>query len=158
MENTNELMSWKIPEYRKYQRQQKWYAVAVVIMLGLLIYSILTGNFLFAVILIVAGITMAVHDRNDAPEIDFAIQENGIKIGESVYGYDKFDNFWIYYEPSESKMLFFEFKNKVRPRLSIPLENKNPIKVRAILLKFLTENLQRENEPLSEQLSRILKI
>jgi len=64
----------------------------------------------------------------------------------------------MYYEPDEAKTLFFEFKNRVRPRLSIPLENKNPLKIRAILLKYLPEDVERENEPLSEQLSRLLKL
>jgi len=150
--------SWKIPEYREYNRSKKWYIIAIIILIALLFWAIITSNFLFAIILIVAGITFSMHDRKKAQEINFDIQENGITIGEKKYSYNSFTNFWMYYEPDEAKTLFLEFKNKIRPRLSIPLLNKNPLKIRAILLKYLPEDIEKENEPLSEQLSRLLKI
>ena len=64
----------------------------------------------------------------------------------------------MYYEPDEAKTLFLEFKSGVRPRLAIPLQNKNPLKIRSILLAHLPEDVEREDEPLSEQLIRLLKL
>ena len=151
-------ISWKIPEYREHERSKKWYIIAIALLALLLIYAILTANFLFAIILIVVGITFSIHDRRSAEHINFEILENGIQIGNKKYSYNAFKSFWMYYEPEEAKTLFFEFKNKIRPRLSFPLENKNPLKIRAILLKYLPEDIEKENEPLSEQLSRLLKL
>jgi len=155
---TEPYIQWKISEYRQHDRPKTWYIIAISILALLLLYAVLAANFLFAVILIISGITFAFFDRRQAPEIDFAILENGIGIGQALYSYGSFKSFWIYYEPSESKQLFFEFKNKLRPGLSIPLENKNPLKIRAILLKYLPEETTKENEPLSEQLIRLLKL
>jgi len=151
-------ITWKIPEYREYERSKKWYMISAAISAALIMYAVVTSNFLFAMIIIIAIITIALHDNKKAAALDFSITENGIRIGEAFYDYSLFKNFWIYYEPSEAKTLFFEFKNSLRPRLSVPLQNKNPLKIRAILLAHMTENIQMENEPLSEQISRIIKI
>jgi hypothetical protein len=151
-------LSWNIPEYRKHKRGKKWYIVAVALLSLLLIYSVFSSNFLFAIILIIVSITMLLHDRKEAQEILCEIAENGITIGAKHYSYNLFKSFWLYYEPSETKMLFLEFKTAVRPRLSIPILNKNPLKIRALLLEHLTEDIEKENEPLSEQINRLLKL
>lgn len=151
-------MSWSVPEYREHQRGKRWYVIAIAIAVLLVLYSVLTANFLFAIILVLAILIMAVHDRKAAPEIPFEIAGNGVNVGEAHYSYNAFKSFWMYYEPDEAKTLFFEFASGLRPRLSIPLQNKNPLKVRSILLAHLPEDIEREHEPLSEQLIRLLKL
>lgn len=152
------ILHWLVPEYRKHARSRRWYIIALAIFALLMLYSLFTANFLFALILIIAGIIIVLQDKHAAPDIEFAITEDGIALGRDFYDYKKLLSFWIYYEPDEAKTLFFEFKNKMRPRLSVPLLNKNPLNVRSQLLKFLTEDESRENEPVSEQLSRLLKL
>lgn len=152
------LMHWLVPEYREHERSRRWYIVAGGLLTALLAYSFLTANFLFALLIIIAGVIVILQDREKAPDIGFIIAEDGIALGRDFYRYQRFQSFWIYYEPDEAKTLFFEFKNRFRPRLAIPLLNKNPLQVRATLLKFLPENTARENEPVSEQLSRLLKL
>lgn len=157
-ETQTQNMSWSIPEYHEHERGKRWYIAAIAIAALLIGYSVITANFLFAIILVLAILIMSVHDRKKAPEIGFEIMESGIAVGAARYSYNTFKNFWMYYEPGEAKLLFFEFKSGMRPRLSIPLQNKNPLKVRAILLQHLPEDVERENEPLSEQLTRLLKL
>ncbi len=151
-------ISWNVPEYHDHQRSHRWYVIAITLLAILLIYSFLTANFLFAIILIIIGITMTIQDRQKTPTVRFSISDDGIIIGDKQYNFSAFNNFWIYYEPDENKMLFFEFKNSIRPRLSVPLLNKNPLRVRSILLRYLTEDIEKENEPISEQLTRLLKL
>ncbi len=152
------LISWLIPEYRQHKRNRRWYIAATAAFLLLLTYALAAANFLFALILIIAGMVVVLQDKRKAAQIEFAIGEGGIQIGQAAYEFGKFQSFWIYYEPDEAKTLFLEFKNKIRPRLPIPLFNKNPLQVRQILLKYLAEDIDREHEPVSEQLSRLLKI
>lgn len=151
-------MQWTVPEYRQYERSRRWYWLAGVVLAGLLAYALFTANYLFALLIIIASVIVVLQDKTQAPAIDFTIAENGIALGRQWYDYGRFQSFWIYYEPDEAKTLFFEFKTKVRPRLAIPLFNKNPLHVRSTLLKFLTEDTSKENEPMSEQLSRLLKL
>jgi len=158
MTNETSLIHWTVPEYHVHDRSTRWYMLASLIGTALFVFSIFSANYLFAIIIIVVAITMILQERTDAPMIEFSINKGGISLGAKEYEYGMFKNFWIYYEPSEAKTLFFEFKNGVRPRLSIPIENKNPLRIRSLLLQFLTEDIDRENEPLSEQLTRLLKL
>lgn len=153
------LINWDIPEYEKHDRTKNWYIAAGVIALLLLIYSFLSGNFLFAVIIVIVALIIILHDGQNPPLITFAITSEGIIVGRKFYDYDIIDNFYIIYKSREEvKNLYFEFKSVVKPRLSIPLLENNPIKVREILLKYLKEDLDKTNQPSSEALAKIFKL
>jgi len=158
MHTIKPLMEWEVSEHRVHQRSKRWYIIASLVGIALFTSSIFSANYLFAIIILIVAVTMILQERNGAPNIQIVIHPGGVLVGKKDYDYSLFKNFWLYYEPEESKMLFLEFKNSARPRLAIPLENKNPLRIRTLLLQFLAEDIEREHEPLSEQLSRLLKI
>jgi len=151
------LTGWKIPEYTKHERGRHWYLWAGIVFALLLAYAIYTLDFLFAVILILAAVIIFVRAREEPVEIDFSIFERGVSVGRKFHAWKEMVCFYIIYEPPEVKNLYFNLKG-LRSRLSIPLKNQNPLKVREILLKYLTEDLDEEKEPLSEEYERFLKI
>ena len=55
-------------------------------------------------------------------------------------------------------MMTEEFKTVLKHRLTIPLGNKDPLFVRNNLLKYLSEDLERTDEPMSESLARLFKL
>ena len=151
------LIGWKIPEYTKHERGRRWYLWAGIVFALLLFYAIYTLDFLFAVILILAAVIIFIRAREEPMEIDFNIFEKGIGVGKKFHTWKDFVHFYIIYEPPEVKNLYFNLKG-LRSRLSIPLNNQNPLRVRESLLKYLAENLDEEREPLSEEYERFLKI
>lgn len=162
----NVLMSWQIPEYEKHERSKKWYFFAFLIAAGFLILSLWTPNFaferqnfLFAIIIVLISFIIIVFGSREPDMIYFIIATEGIVIGNVFYDFDSLDAFAIIYKPQyNTKGLYFEFKNKLRPRLSIPIDEANPIKLRDILSKYLQEDLERINEPNSDFLGKYLKI
>ncbi len=151
------LVGWKIPEYTKHERGRSWYIWAGIVFALLLLFAIYTLDFLFAVILVLAAVIIFVRAREEPMEIDFNVFEKGVAVGRKFHTWKDFICFYIIYEPPEVKNLYFDLKG-LRSRLSIPLKNQNPLKVREALLKYLTENLDEEREPLSEEYERFLKI
>ncbi len=102
---------------------------------------------------------MIINDSRPALMVDFEIGPEGIKIGQKFYDYDELKNFTVLYKPRESvKSLYFEFKNSMHPRLAIPLRRMEALTVRNLLVKYLDENLDRTEIPLSEQLTKLLKL
>lgn len=155
----DEIVSWQVPEYEKHERNKSWYILASIIGLLFLLYSIYTKNFLFAVIIIVVALIIILHDSREPDLVKISITDEGIVVGGKFYDHDEIKNFSIVYKPKQGiKNLYFEFKNVVRQRLSIPLGDMNPLSIRENLLKYLPEDLDRTDQPLSEGLAKIFKL
>ncbi|PLX21756.1 hypothetical protein C0584_01475 [Candidatus Parcubacteria bacterium] len=152
-------ISWNVPEFEKHNRSNTWYIVAGLTASFLLIFAIFTSNYLFAIIIIATSIITIVHDGNSPDNVNVTLSSDGVAIGSKVFDYDDLKNFSVLFKPNEElKNLYFEFKNPAKQRLSIPLLDNNPLQIRNFLLKYLDEDLDRTNIPLSEGLSKLLKI
>ena len=153
------LFNWEIPEYEKPIRTKKWYVIAISTIFLLLLFSFFSANFLFAVIIIIATLITIIHEGQEPQKIKIFLTEEGVIIGKKFYDFDEIKNFFIIYKPRNNvKNLYFEFKNHFKQRLSIPLNNNNPLPIRKNLLKYLPENLEKTNQPLSEGLARLFKL
>lgn len=152
------LLSWTFPEFVKYERSKKWYITASSIIILFLLYAVFTFNFLLAVIVVMAVLVVLIREKSDPKNINFSITERGIEIGEKFYTYRDVKKFSIIYEPPNVKVLYLEFKFKMKPRFSVQLENQNPNEVRKVLKEYLDEDLDRESESVSDALGRWLKI
>ena len=164
-------LKWQVPEHRRPERSRNWYIIAGLILFVCLFFSFFTfrdwrlvflglnSNFLFALIVVVSAIIMIVKDSQEPVMIDIELGPEGIKIGHRFYDYDDFQSFSVLYKPKQSiKNLYLEYKNTMRPRLSIPLRSLDALNVRNFLVRYLDEDLDRTDPPLSEQLTKILKL
>ncbi|MFA5886285.1 MAG: hypothetical protein WC863_00730 [Patescibacteria group bacterium] len=170
-QDLNKYLKWPVPEYHRPERSRNWYIAAgifVVICLFGSFFSLenwkiiflgLSSNFLFALIIIIASIIMIINDGREPLMVNIELGPEGIKIGRRFYDYDEFKNFTVLYKPQQSlKNLYLEFKNNLRPRLSIPLRHMDALMIRNFLVRYLDEDLERIEMPLSEQLTKILKL
>jgi len=151
-------INWAFFEYENPSRSKGWYFWIILIGGFIIIHSILTANWLFALIAVMIGMIMVIHHQKPAEKIEFIMDKKGIKVGRKYYDYKDIENFWILYQPPEVKSLYFTFKSSLRPRLMIPLEKENPVDVRAFLRQSLKEDLEQENEPFSDAVGRIFKL
>ena len=152
------LMSWEFPEYLKPERGKIWYVCFFSVVILLLIYSMITINFLFAIIVIISSIIVLMRFKHQPGVVDFAITKDGLMVEEKFYAFEQIQDFYIIYKPKEIKNLYFEFKSIVRPRIIIPLEDQNPLAVRDLLKQYLDENLEKEQEPASEAFRKLFKL
>lgn len=153
------LLGWEVPEYEQPPKSRTWYLAAGLAGLAGLIYALFTSNFLFALIIIIAAVILILTEGQEPQRVAISLTDEGLILGKRFYDYDEFKNFSIVYKPKQDvKNLYFEFHNFFRHRITIPLEDVNPVKVRDILADYLPEDTERTDPPLSEQLSRMLKI
>jgi len=153
------IISWEVHEYEKHDRPRAWYVIAILIAFLLLLYSFFTSNFLFAFIIVLASLVFIMHEGQAPGNVKISLTDEGVIVGRKFYDYDEIKNFIIIHKPRlEVKNLYLEFKNVFRHRLSIPLENMNPLVIRENLLKYLSENHDRTDPPLSEGIARLFKL
>jgi hypothetical protein len=153
------LAEWSIKEFEQHEKSRRWYIIAITAALLLLLFSFLTANFLLAVIIIVTSLIYVLHEGHPPLVVRFAITDEGVFVGKKFYDYDDIKDFAIVYKPSRGiKNLYLNFHNIFQHRLSIPLEDRNPLHIREILLKYLSEDLEQTDPPISEQIAKILKL
>lgn len=153
-----ELMSWVVDEYERHDRGPVWYAVAITMALALVLYAVVTQNFLFAVIVIMFGVIIGLSTMREPQRLLFVITNRGVGIGNRFVFYKELKSFWMIYEPPDVKNIYIEYKRSVRPHLVIPIDDQDPVEIRRTLLRFLEEDLTQEDEPMSDLLGRILKL
>jgi|WetSurMetagenome_2_1015567.scaffolds.fasta_scaffold140601_2 hypothetical protein len=152
------IFQWVVKEYEKHERGKKWYIIAGLLAAALLVCAVLTGNYLFTLIIALAFIILFLQDLQQPIEVPFAIAETGIIVGNKFYSFSDFTNFWLIYNPPEVKNIYFLSNNLIKHRLQIPLMDNDPRPIRDYLAKFIKEDLEQEEEPLSDRLGRVLKL
>ena len=149
---------WTVKEYEQHERNQKWYWIIGGIGIGLAIYGVLSANYLFALITVLFGIILFMQDMVAPMDVYFAITNTGVVIGKKYYRYSELTTFWLIYNPPFTKNLYFSQNNVLHHRIQVPLYDYDPMPIREYLNLYLEEDLDQEEEPLSERMGRILKI
>lgn len=153
-----EIFSWMVDEYERHERGPLWYALAFIFGVGLILYAMVSQNFLFAIIIIMSGVIIGLSTLREPRKIQFLLTTRGVGLGSEFTSYKQLRSFWILYEPPYTKDLYLDFRNPITPHLKVSLSDQDPLEVRSTLLEFLHEELSREQEPMSELIGRVLKL
>ena len=140
---------WQVDEYDKHERGTWWYVLIIPLTIALIIYGLFSQNFLFSLIIILFSIILFLQAHQHPQKIDFAITDLGVVVGNRLYTFSEFSEFFLIYQPPFVKTLYLETKSAFRPILRIPLNEENPLDIRNTLTEFLDENLEKEEEPLT---------
>lgn len=154
----DELISWETWNFPKHERSKTWYLIAAVIGVALIVYAILTANFLFAIIILMMGIVVLINNLRQPERIMVYITTLGVVVGNEFHSYKEIKDFSIVYEPPEIKILYLDFVSAWHPLIVIPLEDINPNEVRSCLLPYAFENIEREEEALTDLVGRLYKL
>lgn len=150
--------AWTFPRFVKHERSRWWYLIAGLVVIGLLTYALISRNFLFSLIIIIGTGIFLILERREVDEASIAITEDGIVLDDTLWTYENLRNFWVIYEPPTVKTLYLQPRNMLKGRMSIPLQDQNPVIIRRVLLTYLPEDLEREEESFTDFISRILKL
>lgn len=152
------LMEWTFPEFVRHERGRGWYIAYIVVTLGLLTFSILSKNYTFAMLIVLLTLVLIIRLRRQPMSVQMTVYDEGVGVGNDFHPWREFKEFAIIYRPPTVKKLYLTFKTGLRPELEISLEAENPIRLRQYLSERLLENAQREEEPATDQLTRVFKI
>lgn len=150
----NTQHQWSITEYERHDRAPFWYVFMMSAGIVLVGFGLFTGNFLFSLIIILFAIILFLQSQQHPIEVPFSITNVGIVVSDRFYSYSELKEFYIIYQPPVVKTLYIETGSVWHPRLRIPLYDQNPVEIRHTLQNYLVENIEKEDEPLSDRLSR----
>ena len=151
--------AWEFTEYPENEsRSWKWYAIVGTGFVGCMIYAVMTMNWIFALILVLGAMIMKAQAMRDARRIPVKVGEDGIILDRRFYPYKDLSSFGIVYDPPVMKFLYIDFKGSMSQSVPIPLSDANPLELRNVLLNYLNENLERQEEDFEEIMAKLLKI
>jgi len=152
-----QVFGWLVDEYERHERGPVWYAASFLSGVGLILYALITQNFLFAIIIVMFGVIIGLSTLREPEKILFQVTTRGVGVGHLFVPYKELKDFWIVYEPPYVKNLYIEHKNALTPRIVVPIEDADPVEMRRALLEYLSED-SRTEEPLGDLLGRVLKL
>ena len=152
------MMSWESWEFPRSERSKRWYITASVVGLFLILYAVFTANFIFGVIVLMFAVITLLQDLKKPARLPAHITSKGLVFGDDFYPFEEIRDFSLTYDPPTINTLYVSFHSRLQPMLSIGLEELNPNDVRATLLPFVFENLEREGESLTDVLRRVYKL
>lgn len=148
------LAEWDAWEYEHAPKSRRWFVVGGLAAFALLLFSIVTGNLLFAVFVALASFVVYIYALRPPKLVRCLITPDGVQIGRRIFEFDQLKSFWIFYEVSGIKEISLESKKAVMPHIRIPLSGMNPVKIRQALVRYIPEIRQEESS--ADIIARIL--
>lgn len=152
--NGNQL-KWEALEYEYIPKSKNWFWSVGIIATSAALASILLGNMLFAILVMISALTIILYGVKRPKKVMFSFTGRGLQIDSRLFPYENLRSFWIHYDPPAKKNITIEPKKLFMPTLLIPLGDTNPNIIREHLLKFLKEEQQEES--VIQTISRILR-
>ncbi len=152
------LLSWESWDNPPHERSRRWYLIAGGIGIALIVWAIWQENFLFAIIVLMTAVIVLFGQLKPSNRIMVHITSLGVVFGEDFYPYEEIRDFSIIYQPPHVRLLYISFNKAWQPTIAVPTEDADPNTLREVLLPYLFENLEREDETLTDSIRRVYKL
>jgi len=146
-------MSWSDYEHEHEKRGSDWYWALGIIAISASLTSIIFGNFLFALVILIAAITLGLLANRPPKIVEFIITDKGFAIDDDLYLYNSIIAFCIN-ESGDHPVLLVDTQKTFSPHLVISLEHADAEEVRDMLSHFIPE--KELQEPLSHRVMEML--
>ncbi len=122
MFNTS-ILEWEGREYDHNPKSTDWYWALGIIAVSGTVASVLFGNYLLAVLIIIATTAFALHASKHPPVHRFRLVEQGIMIGDDMHPFERMISFSVLEDVKGelSPMLSIKTESWFSPHLIIPL-------------------------------------
>jgi hypothetical protein len=149
---------WECYDRPVHDRGRLWHVLMPLAALGLLIYAVVNANFLFAFLVILFAVLIYLRSLGEPERIRCVVSESGMVIGQREIRLKDIKRFWFAYEPPEVRSLYVETDGVVPTRLAVDLDDADPNDIRSVLSRYVKEDFTQDGEPISDYISRMLKI
>lgn len=115
-----QVFTWQAPEYAHEEKTQDWYWVVGIIAAGVAVTSLIFGNFVFAILVIVAAFVLCLFAARKPRTITVEVNHRGVKIEEAFYPFRSLLSFWIEDEHRHGSRLILRSNRTVAPYIILP--------------------------------------
>jgi hypothetical protein len=135
------IAEWQGREYDHTPKSADWYWALGIVAVAAAIASLLFGNILFAIMIIVAAAAIALHAAKEPPIHTFQLVDTGLMIGDDLHAYEGMRSFTVLEDIQNElpPLLSVKTTSWHSPHLVIPLEGVDADMVYAHFLHHVEE-------------------
>lgn len=144
-----ENIVWKAYEHSHTDKGSDWFWALGIVAASSSIVSILFGNFLFALLIIIGSFTMALLSVRPPRELTFMLTPKGVLIDQSLYPYQLLISFWIKDRETDHAELIIDARRFLTPHIIASLEDTDA----ELVYEYLSQHLPEEElgEPFAQK-------
>lgn len=146
-------LEWDAHEYEHKVRSSDWFWAMGIITISAAVASIIFGNIIFAILILVAVFSLSLFINRPPESIHVVIDENGITRGHVRYPYKTLHSFWIDEDHPHRKIILRSHK-LLMPLIIVPMADTDAEKLRHTLARYIPEEFQ--SLPFTEKLLEYL--
>jgi len=128
-------LRWHAYEHEHIERGSDWFWALGIFAICTALISMLFGNILFGILILVAATTLGILAQSPPPLIEFELSDRGIRAGAIMHRYEEIISFWVEDHDADPPILLVDTTKWMSPNLVIPLTDMDPKQVRAYLLE-----------------------
>ena len=139
------ILEWEGREYDHNPKSADWYWALGIIAVACTVASILFGNYLLALLVVIAASALALHAAKQPPIHRFRLVERGIVIGDELHSFERMISFSALEDVEGEFPPMISIKNEswLSPHLIIPLDGVDADTVYSYFLQHVDEDEHR---------------
>jgi len=130
---------WRAYEHEHIERGLDWYWALGIAAACIALISILLGNLLFGILIIIAALLLGLLARTPPLLVEFEISDRGVRVGEVMHRYEEIISFWVEDHDVPTPLLLIDTVKWMSPNIVIPLEGIEPKRVQEFLRERVEE-------------------
>ena len=144
MEEVTRSVTWEALEHHHIEKGSDWFWALGIITLCATITAFFFGNFLFAILIMLSGSTMALFAGRAPQLIAFSVSTRGIRVGDNIYPYTTLDAYCIDEESQPEPQLLIRSKRMHMPMIILPIPPEYIHDIEDLLFERLSEEEMEE--------------
>lgn len=153
MAETIRAVTWEAPEHHHVEKNGDWFWILGIITMVAAVASFFFGNFLFAILILIAGTTVGFIANQEPKTIPFAVSTRGLRMGNTLYPYSTLECFYLDEDHPMGPQLLARSTKLFMPLIIMPVPPEYLEEIETILETRLPE--EHLEEPLANKLLEI---
>lgn len=154
MDETPRAVTWDAPEHHHIEKTGEWFVILAIITIALVVAAILFGNFLFAILVAIAGGTVSLSATRKPEIIPYAVTVRGVRVGDEIHPFPTLESYYIDEDDPRGPQLLVRPKHKFMQYVILPLPEEYIDDIEEILIDKLEE--EHLEEPLLMKILEVL--
>ncbi len=152
------FFEWEADGYVFEEKSNDWYWALGIIAVAAAIASILFGNVILGILIVVGAATLALSTLKRPRLHRFRVTDEGVMIDENLYTYESILSFSVleYIDPTKPAALSIRTRYLLAPHLLIPIVGHDPEEVYEFFAEHLEEG--RHDESLIDRIIDLLRL